>query len=118
MLVTFTSSESGTMVMFAEVARPFLRAMGKECRAQGVITRAEMPAAIAAIERHLEACATPKPDTDEEEEHPSAPRVGLAQRAWPLLNMLARTLKSGKDGHILWKAAADFSEGDDERAAV
>ncbi|MDR2624921.1 MAG: DUF1840 domain-containing protein [Zoogloeaceae bacterium] len=119
MLVTFTSSESGTMLMFAEVARPFLKAMGKDCSARGVITQAEMPAAIAAIERYLKTLSTAKSapkakEKEEEEEDPAKPRVSAAQRAWPLLDMLARSLKSKKESHILWEASADFSEDEDE----
>jgi hypothetical protein len=116
MLVTFTSSESGTMLMFAEVARPFLKAMGKDCSARGVITQTEMPAALAAIERYLAtlSAAESAPKTEgEEEENPAKPRISAAQRAWPLREMLARTLKSKKESHIVWEASADFSEDED-----
>ncbi|MDR1350990.1 MAG: DUF1840 domain-containing protein [Zoogloeaceae bacterium] len=119
MLVTFTSSESGTMLMFAEVARPFLKAMGKACTARGVITRAEMPAAIAAIERYLKTLPAPKPDPEEAEaEKPPVPRIGAAQRAWPLLDMLARTARSKRESHILWEASADFAGEEDEYRAA
>ncbi|MDR0735997.1 MAG: DUF1840 domain-containing protein [Zoogloeaceae bacterium] len=118
MLVTFTSSESGTMLMFAEVARPFLKAMGKDCGAKGVITQAEMPAAIAAIERYLKTLPAPKTNADTEEENPDRPRISPAQRAWPLLDMLMRTLKSKKESHIVWEASADFSGEDDAPRAA
>jgi hypothetical protein len=120
MLVTFISSESGTLLMFARDARPFLKAMGKDCAARGVITQAEMPAAIARIERYLQTLPAPRrdPETDTEAEKPSMPRVSAAQRAWPLLDMLARTAKSKKESHILWEASADFAGEDDERDAA
>ncbi|MDR3159548.1 MAG: DUF1840 domain-containing protein [Zoogloeaceae bacterium] len=118
MLVTFTSSESGTMLMFAEVARPFLKAMGKDCRARGVITQAEMPAAIAAIERHLKTLSTsksaPRTEGKEEEDDPDKPRVSAAQRAWPLLDMLSRSLKSKKESHIIWEASTDFFKEEEQ----
>jgi hypothetical protein len=123
MLVTFTSSETGAMLMFAETARPFFKAMGRACTPQGVITQAEMPAAIKAIERYLQTLSAPAPvpamDADTEEEASSAPpRVGAAQRAWPLLDMLARTAKSRKESFILWEAPADFSEEEDAHDAA
>ncbi|MDR2365712.1 MAG: DUF1840 domain-containing protein [Zoogloeaceae bacterium] len=123
MLVTFTSSESGAMLMYARDARPFLKAMGKNCSARGVITQAEMPAAIMHIERYLRTLPAPRPepvtdDMDAEAGKPPVPRVSAAQRAWPLLDMLARTAKSKKESHILWEASADFAEEDDARDAA
>jgi len=38
MLVKFTSSTSGQIMMFAPVARLLLELVGKECTARGVIT--------------------------------------------------------------------------------
>lgn len=113
MLVKFISSETGEMVMLAETARPLLQAMGKECLAKGVITKGEMPEAIAALNRYLDMNTPQEPQLSEEEEAdiPAMARpVGMKQRAWPLLNMLGRTAQSKKESHILWEAAADFSE--------
>ena len=46
MLVTFTSSETGELMMFADVARTLLQAVGKETSRRGTFTRDEMlPAA-------------------------------------------------------------------------
>ena len=34
--------------------------------------------------------------------------VGLHQRAWPLIDMLERTAKSGPEAYVMWEAEADF----------
>ncbi|MCX8145281.1 MAG: DUF1840 domain-containing protein [Azovibrio sp.] len=111
MLVKFISSETGEMVMLAETARVLLKAIGKTCSAQGVITKAEMPLAIEALKRHVAAQAAQEACLSEEEEAaipPMARPVGIAQRAWPLINMLGRTARARNDSHIVWEAAADF----------
>jgi hypothetical protein len=114
MLVTFTSSETGSFVMFADAARPLLKAMGKTCSAQGVITQPEMQPAIVALQRYLENAAAPdnRPATKQEpqdEDPPALSRpVSAASRAWPLIDMLTRSVKRKKESHIVWTAAADF----------
>lgn len=112
MLVKFISSESGEMVMMADVAGPLLKAMGKACTARGVITQAEMLPAIGALNHYLDAMTSAEHPLSEEEEAeipPMARPVGIKQRAWPFLQMLGRTAHASKQpGQILWEAAADF----------
>ncbi|MDR3055146.1 MAG: DUF1840 domain-containing protein [Zoogloeaceae bacterium] len=113
MLVTFTSSESGSFFIFADTVRPFLKAIGKECAARGVITQPEMLPAVAALERYLQDCAAAsEPDPKEEEKNEDLPAmsrpVSPTSRAWPLIDMLTRSAKSKKASHIVWEAAADF----------
>ncbi|MGL5631714.1 MAG: DUF1840 family protein [Azovibrio sp.] len=111
MLVKFISSQAGEMFMMAEVARPLLKAMGKECLAKGVITQAEMIPAVEALNRYLGSDQVQEPVLSEEQlaEIPAMARpVGMKQRAWPLINMLNRTAQSKKESHIIWEAAGDF----------
>lgn len=49
MLVKFTSSTSGQIMMFAQVARQMLEILGKDCNARGVITSEQLPDAIARL---------------------------------------------------------------------
>jgi hypothetical protein len=122
MLVRFKSSETGEMLMLAEVARPLLKAIGKRCTARGVITRAEMLEAAAALSRYVaeHAAMEPPPDEAAEAELPPMARpVRLRQRAWPLLNMLTRTAHARRsDSHILWEAPADFEAEDEKQDAA
>ena len=107
MLVKFVSSETGELMMFAEMAGTLLRAVGKETGRRGAFTREEMlPAAQmlrVAIARGEAGDATEN-DDDEDTAQP----VALGPRAWPLIDMLERTAKGGAQANIVWEAAADF----------
>jgi hypothetical protein len=107
MLVTFVSSETGELMMFADVARQLLHAVGKETTRRGSFVRDEMAGAAATLRAAVARgeAAAPKPaDDDESGEQP----VSLGPRAWPLIDMLERTAKGGAHANILWEAAADF----------
>lgn len=108
MLVKFNSSTAGEILMFADAARRLLDIAGKDASARGVFTAEQLPAAIAALRRAVSE-AKPLPDAedlDEDEERRAPPPVGLAQRAYPLIDLMERTLKD--DGYLLWEAAQDF----------
>ncbi len=113
MIVTFTSSETGELLMFATVARTILQALGKETTARGTFTRDEMAPAAAALRQAVARAAAAEEGVaeDEEDEEKGAnkePAITLGQRAWPFIDMLERTGRSGPDAHIVWQAAADF----------
>lgn len=87
-------------------ARQLLSIIGKAAGPQGIITVADMPAAISAIESavHDEA-AHHKHNHDamvveDHEENAERQHVGLHQRATPLLDMLKRSHEEGKD--VVW----------------
>jgi hypothetical protein len=107
MLVTFTSSESGELMMFAEPARILLHAVGKETLARGSFTREEMAAAAQTLRQAVARAAAP-PAADGDEEGSGEPVVAIGQRAWPFIDMLERTAKGGSAANIVWQAAADF----------
>lgn len=110
MIVRFESSETGEVLMFAEVAKILLETMGKETNARGTFMPAEMlPAAEALKAAVREAAANAPVEEDEAEEKVKKPRpVTLSQRAWPLIDMLERTAKAGPKAHILWEAPSAF----------
>ena len=105
MLVKFTSSTSGQIMMFATVARPLLELIGKDCNARGVITNEQL---ADAIQRLRMASADSKADQQAEadDEAEEGRKVGFGQRAFPLIELLEWTRK--EDGYILWDAAKDF----------
>ena len=107
MLVTFTSSETGELMMFAEPARVLLQAVGKETLASGSFTRQEMATAAHTLRQAVERAEAP-PSEESDEEGGSEPVVAIGQRAWPFIDMLERTAKGGPDANIVWRAAADF----------
>lgn len=107
MLVTFTSSETGELMMFAEAARVLLQAIGKQTTARGTFTRAEMAAAAALLRQAVAGAEAPAVD-ESVDEASREPVVALGQRAWPFIDMLERSARGGPDANIVWKAAADF----------
>lgn len=111
MIVRFDSSETGEVLMFAETARTLLQIVGKECTARGVFTPPEMLPAAARLQAAVAEArrqAEPEADEDEEEKKAKPPVVSLGQRAWPLIDMLERTARTGPEAHIVWEAAEDF----------
>jgi hypothetical protein len=113
MLVKFNSSTSGQIMMFAQTARQMLDILGKECNARGVITTEQLPGAIerlrlaVADDKGVSPAMDERPnDASESDDRDQASRVGLRQRAYPLIELLVWTSK--EDGFILWEAANDF----------
>jgi len=110
MLVKFTSSTSGQIMMFAQVARQMLEILAKDCNARGVITAEQLPDAIARLRGAVADAHRPPPANSEPEdgidEAEGGSRVGIAQRAYPLIELLDWTRK--EDGFVLWEAAHDF----------
>jgi len=107
MLVKFLSSETGELLMFADVARQLLGACGKACTARGTFTVAEMPLAAEKLRRAVERGEAP-PARDTPEDQVEAEPVTLGSRAWPFIDMLERTGRGGAKANIVWEAAADF----------
>lgn len=111
MLVKFISSTSGQIMMFAPVARQLLEILGKDCRARGVITTEQLPEALIRLRRAVadpsrHPTANSESADDDGDDAPEASSVGLAQRAYPFIELIEWTRKD--DGFILWEAAQDF----------
>lgn len=109
MLVKFNSSTSGQIMMFSPAARQLLEILHKDCSARGVITTEQLPEAIERLRLAVAGGRPPASAPDNESVDDNAadgPPVGLAQRAYPLIELLEWTRK--EDGFILWEAAKDF----------
>lgn len=124
MLVRFVSSETGEIIMFAETARSLLQAIGRSCTAEGSFTRDQMFPAAQALRQAVQdaenssASEAVEPEATKKNEPAEVveavestvvQKVGFAQRAWPLIDMLERTAaQGGKKANIIWRASADF----------
>lgn len=106
MLVKFNSSNSGEMLMFADVARRLLKAAGKACTARGVIRAGEVPAIVA---RLRQVAAADKAAHAVEGEDDGSNVVSLGQRVQPFVELLELTARDA-EGFVLWEAAKDFDE--------
>ncbi|MEN3110663.1 DUF1840 domain-containing protein [Uliginosibacterium paludis] len=110
MLITFKSRADGDVIMFAEVARRILSILGKDpADTRGIVTVEQIPAAIAALRAAVEEDRLNTPPAEEKdpwEQEPGTPRqaapISLAQRAAPLLAMLAHSLKAATP--VTWEA--------------
>ncbi len=98
MLLTFKSKAGGDVIMFGDVAKQLLGAMGKAPDKQGIITVEQLPQAIARLKQAAVHDKAPKTDDDSnvETRHAGAQRpfVSLAQRAVPLIELLEHSLKA------------------------
>jgi hypothetical protein len=103
----FKSRADGDLIMMDPVGDQMLRLIGREPAAKGIIEHAALPAAIAALERAIaEAEAMARKtgragaDDDGNDGDEGARGIGLKQRAWPLLEMMRRSLAERAD--IVW----------------
>lgn len=105
MLVKFISSETGELMMFADMASSLLRSVGKETSRRGTFTREEM---LPAAKLLREAVARGEATTGKADDDGDETLVALGLRAWPLIDMLERSSKGDVHANIVWEAAADF----------
>ena len=118
MLFEFKSRATGSVVMTNDVGKKVLPLIGKSADPKGIVTVAQMPAAIAAHEaackreNELAAAAKAKaksppakpgggataPDDEHPEDDPHL--IGICQRVFPLIEMLKASLAAGKD--VTW----------------
>ena len=108
MLVTFKSKASADVIMFGEQAKRLIELLGKDAdsAAKGIVTVEQLPGAIARLSAAIaedkaqqQAALAAETESEDEETDPEqrgmAAPVGLAQRAWPLLDMLETAQREG-----------------------
>ncbi len=102
MLITFQSEATGDVMMFGDVAQQLLDIIGKTLDQRGIITVEQLPEAIRRLKQataksngqHMEKT---EDEQEKEEKTPAGgqrPYVSLAQRAFPLIELLERALKA------------------------
>ncbi len=106
MLVTFKSKAAADVPMYLENAKTLLAIMGKPMEPahdpRGILTAAEVPAALGRLKAAAD--SSRKTEKDQGEDEPGAPvAVGLAQRAFPLIDMLERAAADQRD--VVWGVA-------------
>ncbi|MBO1114578.1 DUF1840 domain-containing protein [Bordetella petrii] len=113
MLIKFHSKAVAEILMLSQNAAPLLRAAGKsfgdDVPERGVFTCEQLQAAIDGIEAAVaaddRAHAGDDGDADHHDKslHPVTQGVELHQRAFPLLDMMRRSLAEGAD--VTWEAS-------------
>lgn len=102
MLYEFRSKAAGTVTMTGPVAERLLAIVGKDPGPKGIFTVEQMGPAIAALQAAVEReKAEGSPDGGEDDERRDGPRaISLAQRAWPLVDLLKAAMKA--DQVVTW----------------
>jgi hypothetical protein len=99
----FKSKADGDLIMMAPVGDQILRIIGREPAPKGIIEVASLPQAIQELEQAIAAAEMTRADAREIEADDDAGgtlAIGLQQRAWPLLEMMRRSLAERAD--IVW----------------
>ena len=105
MIYKFKSKAAGDVIMMAPAGDDVLRLIGKLPAAQGIIEVGLMAAAIAQIEQAVAADEAARAQAEKDaaaEGRKLASRDGvtLRQRAWPLVEMMKRSMAESAD--IVW----------------
>ena len=104
MMYRFKSKADGDLIMMAPVGDQILRIVGREPAPKGIIEVAALPQAISALEQAIAAAerarGEPRKTDDDEDDAGGATAIGLQQRAWPMLEMMRRSLAERAD--IVW----------------
>jgi hypothetical protein len=104
MLVTFTCNAYADITMFGDVALTLLKMMGHSGTIPGAILAEDVPAALDRLKHAIET-AKGEPvqvePRDAEEDDRDEPRVSLAKRALPLIELLTAAAKANSD--VMWK---------------
>lgn len=100
MLVRF-KSDVGGFTMFGDVAVKLLRMTGHSGTVPGAIPAADIPAALARLEKAMAVQPASKPaQTDADQAPDKPPPVSLRQRAFPMLELLRNAAR--EECGILW----------------
>ncbi|MCW8164461.1 DUF1840 domain-containing protein [Verminephrobacter aporrectodeae subsp. tuberculatae] len=103
MLYRFKSRAAAELIMLEPQGRRILAIIGKTPGADGIVTAAQIPAAIAALQAAVAADEErpPEPDLpDAAEAEERAHTVGLRQRAAPFIELLRRS--AAQDADVVW----------------
>jgi hypothetical protein len=106
MLITFKTSAAPDVMMLDNLAEYLLGIVGKSLSERGVITHDELPSAIEKLEAAIHTDKRERAEHDghfhegEDGHEPHEIPIGLAQRAYPFLDMLRLAQKENTD--ILW----------------
>jgi hypothetical protein len=101
MLVKFTSTATGSITMFGDIATQLIKMLGATGKVPGAMSAEDLPAAIAQLKTKLAQQADIDSQVqDDEEEKPDQP-ISLATRAAPLIDLLQRA--ANKQAPVMWE---------------
>lgn len=98
MLVIFATDAHADITMFGDVALAMLKMMGHSATVPGAILAADVPVALSRLTAAIDAEKASPPVEDKDADEPV---VSMANRALPLINLLAAAAKAGCN--VMWK---------------
>ena len=98
MLVTFTTDAYADITMFGDVALAMLKMMGHSGTVPGAILAEDVPATLSRLIAAIEAEKASPPVEDKDADEPV---VSMANRALPLIELLAAAAKA--KSNVMWK---------------
>lgn len=104
MLVTFHTDAYPDITMFGEVATRLLKLMGHSGTVPSAIRAADVPAALASLEAAVTEMGTEplgQANPPREDEDRAQPVISLAQRAFPLIELLKAA--AANDDDVMWR---------------
>jgi hypothetical protein len=101
----FRSKAGADVIMLGPNGEQLLRLLGREPAAEGIVQKAQLPAAISALEQAVaeDEADFARRQAEAEANGEPAPRregVTLRQRAWPLRELMRLSLAAGDD--VMW----------------
>ncbi len=103
MLVTFKTEAYASITMFGDVAVALLKLMGHSGTVPGALMPEDIPAALerlkSSVAANPDAPLEPESTTAQDEEA-EEPKVSLAQRAFPLIELL--TAAAAAKMYVMW----------------
>ncbi|MBD9394662.1 DUF1840 domain-containing protein [Acidovorax sp. ACV01] len=104
MLYKFKSRAAADLIMLEPQGRQILQIIGKAPGANGIVTAAQIPGAIAALEAAVLASEAQPPvaegQEDEDEQGGGVEAVRLRQRAAPFIEMLRKS--AAEEADVVW----------------
>ena len=98
MLVTFTTNAYADITMFGDVALAMLKMMGHSATVPSAIVAEDVPAALSRLTAAIDAGKASPPVEDKDVDEPV---VSMANRALPLISLLAAAAKANT--YVMWK---------------
>jgi hypothetical protein len=102
MLVKFTSTATGSITMFGDIATQLIKMLGATGKVPGAMSAEDLPAAIAQLKTKLAQQASIDGEVkDDDDEDKSKQPISLSSRAVPLIDLLQRA--SDKQAPVMWE---------------
>jgi hypothetical protein len=98
-LVRFRS-DAGSVLMFGDIAVSLLKMMGQSGVLPGALLARDVPAALERLKRAVAAKKEP-PSAGLNADRGAEPKVSVRQRAFPLVELLARCVE--KECDVIWE---------------